>query len=143
MPDPTTITNVASLAIKTLDQVSGDVIISRDNGDLAVLGIVGQYTQRFKLLGGSLDTPIPITFSTSASQPLDQLYIKNVDANAIVIVKWKVGGAGAVTACQLQPGAILLMWSPVVSGGTGINSVTCASSIGSTYIEVFEGIISS
>lgn len=141
MADPTTIINTLDATFKTIDQNSGDIIITKTVG-LVINGIAGQYTQRYKLQTAAVDTAMPTVELGNNALNIDQLYIKNVDPNAKVTIKWRIGAAAVANITILPPGGVLIFWNPTVIPGSTINSITCASDIGLTYVEIFQGVIS-
>lgn len=129
------ITNTLTSFITATEDSTGNVVINRGNGNPAVDSTTALFVEQFKTLGAAVDTPIPFTVGAE----IDQLYIKNNDAAAIITVKWTKSGGGAANVIDLQPGGLLNFWEPTT--GKGVLSVTVASSIGSTFCEIFVGVI--
>jgi hypothetical protein len=133
------VTNTLTATITSTEDSTGNVAINRGNGNPAVDAVVGLYIEQFKTLGAGFDTKIP-SISGLDTAEIDQLYIKNNDANAIITVKWSpVAHGGQILALDLQPGSQLLLWETTT--GRGVASVTVASSVGGTFCEIFIGSI--
>lgn len=139
MPTIPQVTNTLNVSLKTTDNNDSTTVIEKSSGDIIVPSIVGQYTQKYKLLLS--DTPLPFTDGGAGTSGGDQIYIKNTDPGAIVTVKWtKQSGGGIVSVALLQPGGVLVLWNPTI--GNGVSAVTAASTIAGSFIDVFQGVIS-
>lgn len=130
------VTNTLTAIITSTEDSTGNVFVNRGNGNPAVDSTTGLYVQQFKTGGAAVDTAIPYP----VGQEIDQLYIKNNDPAAVITVKWTAsGGGGVIKPVELQPGGMIMFWEPTTS--KGVLSVTVASSVGSTFVEIFVGTI--
>lgn len=130
------VTNTLTAFITSTEDTTGNVTINRGNGNPAVDSTLGQYTQQFKCLGIGVDTPVP--FPTPGVE-IDQLYIKNNDAAAIITVKWVPTSGALATIIKLTPGSMIMVWE--TTSGQGMGAVTVASTIAGSFCELFIGAI--
>lgn len=141
MASQPTVINAIEATITSAGIDSGEIFIKKVLTS-ALNAVTGQYTQRFKTLGGGFDTPLPNSIGGAGSNGGEQIFIRNVDTNAFVIVKWN-NGVGIVQVITLQPGGFIILWQPKqgVIAGTIPSVITVQSNVGGTFVEVFQGVI--
>ena len=129
------VTNTLTAIITSTEDTTGNVFVNRGTGNPTVDSTTGLYVQQFVTAGAAVDTAIPYPVGLA----IDQLYIKNNDNVAVLTVKWTPAGGGVTTIKTIKPGGQLIFWESVT--GAGVSSVTIASSVGATFVELFVGSI--
>lgn len=128
-----TVVSTLSANILSTEQATGNVVINRGTGNPNVTSTTALYVEQFITGAAGIDTIIP---SPTVS---DMLYIRNLDAAAIITVKATPQGGVEAIIGNLQPGSQLILWNTLT--GKGWTNVKVASSVGTTGVEIFSGTI--